>query len=215
MRHLTILTITLFSLLVTTGCVNSSPKYHVSIDAITVNNATLAPTTYKLESKNDLLAQRYLSSLDKILQEQGYHKADATNTPNQIISFEYGIEKLKEESRTYVEPNIQIGFGYAHGFGQDPFSGYYRGYHPFYNNYYAGGYNTYHRTYAYYNRHLTILAKDQFAKELWRVDVSSVGASKNLRKILPLLIESAKPFLGTTTEVPVELTVEAHNDKRE
>jgi len=213
--QITLITMSFFTLFFTTGCSPTTPKYHVNIDAITINNASLMPTSYTLKAKdsksNDLRYQRYLPHLDKVLQEKGYLKSNNETTAQQTIYLNYGIEKVNEETETYMEPNIQIGFGYNYGSAY-PFGGYYS---PFYNGYYGGGYRTYQRTYSSYNRYLNIVAKDQFAKELWRVDVSSVGHSKNLREIIPLLIQSTKPFIGTTTAVPVTLVIEGEKSKKE
>ena len=213
------ITSTLFTLLIltfTTGC-TITPKYQVTIDAITAPNTTLQPSTYELKAldknkdTNSLRFQQYATPLAQILHKKGYLKVVGTkDKPQQTIYFDYGIEKLKEERRTYIEPDIitlHFGFGYPYGaFGyHDPFY-----HHP---TYYGSSYHTYTNT--YYNRYITILAKDQSNKELWRVDVSSVGESKNLRKIIPLLIEASKPYLGTTTKEPVVLVIkEKKKEKR-
>ncbi len=202
----------LFIVILTTGC-TITPKYRVTIDAITAPNTTLQPSTYELKSldknveSNSLRFQQYAAPLAQLLHEKGYLKATEAEIAQQIIYFDYGIEKLKEERETYVEPDITFGFGFGYPYGAfgyyDPF------YHPVY---YGSRYHTY--TNIYYNRYITILAKDQFNKELWRVDVSSVGESKNLRKIVPLLIEASKPYIGTTTKEPVELVIKAKKEEK-
>lgn len=208
----------LFTILATTGC-SRTPKYKVTIDAVTAANHQLVATSYKVASHNadlnDLRTQKYLRVLDKVLAQKGYHKAKEGTVSKETIYLDYGVEKIKEETRTYTEPNIRfnLGFGYPYN------SRYYRNNifyaDPFYDPFYRERYSTYQRTYRYYNRHVTILAKDQFSKELWRVDASSIGTSKNLRAILPLLIESTAPYIGTTTEVPVQVTVKAKKEKKQ
>ena len=212
MKKIAITLFALFTLTFTTGC-SIIPKYRVTIDAITAPNVTLHPSTYELKAldknvdSNSLRFQQYATSLSKILNEKGYHKVTEAETAQQIIYFDYGIDKLKEEKRTYIEPDISFGFGFGYPYGAfgyyDPF------YHPVY---YGSRYHTYTNT--YYNRYITILAKDQSAKELWRVDVSSVGESKKLRKIVPLLIEASKPYLGTTTKEPIELVIKEKKEEK-
>ncbi len=206
---------TLFILIFTTGGCTITPKYQVTIDAITAPNTTLQPSTYELKAldknknSNSLRFQQYATPLAQILHEKGYLKVTGAERPQQTIYFDYGIEKLKEERRTYVEPDITFGFGFGYPYGV---FGYYD---PFYHHhiYYGSRYHTY--TSTYYNRYITILAKDhQSDKELWRVDVSSVGESKNLRKIIPLLIEASKPYIGTTTKEPVELVIKAEKEEK-
>ena len=205
--------IILFILTFTTGC-TIIPKYRVTIDAITAPNITVSPSTYELKAldknkdTNSLRFQQYATPLAQLLHEKGYLKVEGNEKPKQIIYFDYGIEKLKEERETYIEPDIitfSFGFGYPYG----AFGYYDQFYHPFY---YRNRYHTYTNT--YYNRYITILAKEQSTKELWRVDVSSVGESRNLRKIIPLLIKASKPYLGTTTKEPIELVIKDKKDKK-
>ena len=211
-RRVIITLITLFTLTFTIGCTVIT-KYRVTIDAITASNITAKPSTYLLKSldknvdSNSLRFQQYASPLMKILEEKGYRKVEKAERAKQIIYFDYGIDKLKEERSTYVEPDITFGFGFGYPYGAfgyyDPF------YHPVY---YTSRYHTYTNT--LYNRYITILAKDSSVKELWRVDVSSVGESKNLRKIIPLLIEASKPYIGTTTKEPVELVIKEKKEEK-
>jgi len=212
-----LLTLLVFSTLIfTTGC-SVIPKYRVSIDAITAKNISIAPSTYEikaLDTKKDiegLVFQQYSEKLAQVLQRKGY--AHITNgQAKQIIYFNYGLDKVNEETETYSEPDISFNMGYGMGYG---YGGYYDPfYSPFYGSMFGGGYSTYSKTHIYYNRYITLLAKDQFNKELWRVDVSSVGESKNLRKIIPILIEAAEPYLGTNTADPIQLVIKDKSKKK-
>jgi len=201
MNRILLTLLTLSALILTTGC-SVTPKYHVTIDAITANKSTISPTTYiikaldKNKNPESLIFKRYRAKLAQVLEQKGYTPATTTQA-QQTIYFNYGLEKVKETTETYSEPNISLHVGYGYG---------YRGYYdPFFNPFYA--YNTYSQTHTYYNRYITLLAKDPLNKELWRVDVSSVGESKNLRKIIPLLIEAAAPYIGTNTDEPIQLVI--------
>jgi len=199
MNRILLTLLTLFALILTTGC-SVTQKYHVSIDAITTDKIAISPTTYKIKaldknkSSESLIFKRHSAKLTQILEQKGY--TSSTAEAKQTIYFDYGLEKLKEATETYSEPvSIHVGYGYG-------------GYHdPFYGGIFGGGYRTYSQTHSYYNRYITLLAKDQFNKELWRVDVSSVGESKNLRKIIPLLIEASAPYIGTNTDEPIKLVI--------
>ncbi len=203
----------LFASLLTTGC-SITPKYRVTIDAITAPNLSLTPSAYTIKALDnqkdtqDLIFQQYSNKLSKLLDEKGYLKVANNSLAQQIIYFDYGIEKLKEETEIYSEPDISFHIGWGH-----PFGGYYGHHHPFYHDFYGGGYTTYRQTRIYYNRYVTILAKEKMGKELWRVDVSSVGESKNLRKIIPILLEAAQPYFGHNTDEPVELVIKDKNKK--
>jgi hypothetical protein len=217
MNRILLALLTLSTLIFTTGC-SITPKYRVTIDAITAKNIAIAPSTYDikaLDSNKDtqsLVFQQHNEKLTQILQQQGYTQVTQGQVAKQTIYFDYGLEKVNEETETYSEPDISFHMGYGH-----PFGGYYGG-HPFFNNFYGGGfgggYSTYSETHIYYNRYVTFLAKDEFNKELWRVDVSSVGESKNLRKIIPKLIEAAAPYIGTNTPEPINLVIKDKPKKK-
>jgi len=208
MKKLLLTTLSLLTLIFTTGC-SVTPKYRVTVDAITAPNITLkTKTTYNLESlsknKNSLEFQRFSSKLSAILQEEGLLQAYDKNSAQQTIYFDYGIEKINEESRTYIEPNLSVHVGWGYPF----YGGYYRRhYYPYWSGIYRESYTTYRKNYIYYNRYITLLAKDSFSRELWRVDVSSIGESKNLKKIIPILIEATEPYLGTNTKEPIKLII--------
>ena len=210
-----LLTLLMFSTLIfTTGC-SIIPKYKVSIDAITANNVSLTPSTYVIKALDDkknteeLLFQQHSAVLAHILQQKGFTLNDGAQSAKQTIYFDYGLEKVNEETEIYSEPDISFHMGYGYGYG-----GYYS---PFYSPFYGtgfGGYSTYSKTHVYYNRYVTLLAKDEFNKELWRVDVSSVGESKNLRKIIPILIKAAEPYLGVNTAEPIQLVIKDKPKKK-
>jgi len=218
MKHFLLITSSIFALIFTTGC-SVTPKYKVTIDAIKAPNITINPDIYSIESldskkdANGLKFQKQANILAQMLHEKGYLTATEGEITKQTIYFDYGLEKVQEETETYTQPDVtfHVGWGYPY------YGGYYgRHYSPFfYDNFYGGGYSTYRRTRTYYNRYITLLAKDPFQKELWRVDVSSVGESKNLRKIIPILIKAAKPYIGTNTAEPVNIVIkdEAKQEK--
>ena len=218
MRQFILPIITTIALLLTTGCSPITAKYKVTVDAITAPNTSITPTTYTIKAlsketdTHSLRFQEQVAHLTKILNSKGYTQASDGSLASQTIYFDYGIEKTLEKTETYVEPDVTIGMSWGYPYGY-----YRRHYHPYYNNFwYGGGYSTtYRKTYSYYNRYITLLAKDPFNKELWRVDVSSIGESKNLRKIVPMLLEVAEDYIGKNTEEPVKLILKEKKDKKE
>jgi hypothetical protein len=217
MKRVVLPIITTITLLITTGCSPITAKYRVTVDAITAPNITIKPTTYTiktLSAKSDINSLRFqeqIAHLREILSDKGYTPTSNGYPAQQTIYFDYGIEKTETRTESYSEPDITIGmsWGYPYGF-------YGRHYHPYNNFWYGGGYSTtYRKTYNYYNRYITILAKDQLNRELWRVDASSVGESKNLRKIVPMLLEAAEDYIGKNTEEPIKLVLKEKKDKKE
>ncbi|CAA6824128.1 MAG: Unknown protein [uncultured Sulfurovum sp.] len=216
-RILLLILLSISMLIFTTGC-SITPKYKVTIDAITANNVAFAPSTYDIkaldQNKNSsgLIFQENIGKLARVLQQKGYIRNHTGQTAKQTIYFDYGLEKVNEETQTYAEPNISFHMGYGHGYR---YGGYYSPFfYPYYGTGFGGAYSTYRKTYVYYNRYVTLLAKNELNQELWRVDVSSVGESKNLRKIIPILIEATEPYLGSNTPEPVQIIIRDGVQKR-
>ena len=197
------------------GCSPMVNKYHVSIDAITAPKTSLQPETYVIkplgdeQNSSDLRFQRYTQHLEKMLNQKGYKLATHANLAEQIIYFSYGLEKVQEERHIYQEPEVSVGISWGFPYG------YYRWHHPFWHDVGYTSYRTYERRYILYNRYITIVAKDQHNKELWRVDTSSIGKSNNLRKIIPLLIDASEPYIGTDTQGAIELTIKEKIENKE
>jgi len=207
MRKLIYITLSVFTLLLLTGCTPMINKYRVSVDAITNPNVSIAPTSYIIKplgkdtDENSLEFQKHMSQLMKILEAKGYTQPYASHLAKQTIYFDYGIDKVKEETRTYTQPNISFGF-------------YHDYYHPFWSDFTYSSYTTYQKTYVLYNRYIEILSKNQAGKELWRVDVSSVGESKDLKNIVPILLEGAEEYIGKNTDKPVNLVIKEKSSER-
>ena len=214
MNKINFLVLTLITLLFTTGCSPITNKYRVTVDAITTPNLNVAPSSFRIEAlgkntdKNSLLFQEQSNYLVKLLLSKGYTQPYSSSEAKQIIYFDYGIEKLLEEVETYSEPEVTVGFsvGYPYGF-------YGRHYNPFWGNW--GYYRSYRKRYSYYNRYVTLLAKNQLGMELWRIDVSSIGESRNLKKIVPILLKASLPFIGTNTKEPVKVVIKEKRAKEE
>ena len=59
-----------------------------------------------------------------------------------------------------------------------------------------------------------ILSKNLLGKELWRVDVSSVGESNNLQKIVPILIRASELYIGRNIEKPINIVLDENPNKK-
>jgi len=201
--------------LILTGCSPIINKYRVTIDAITNPDSSIQPSSYTIKAlgsntdKDSLRFKRQSQYLVKLLNKKGYTQSTQESLAQQIIYFDYGIEKIKEDRVSYSEPAVSFGVSWGYPFG------YYRHrYHPFWHNVGYSSYRTYNRTYRLFNRYIVISAKNQKNREMWRVDVSSIGESDNLKKIIPLLIEVAEPYIGKDTDKPVRVVVEEKTDKK-
>jgi hypothetical protein len=192
-------------------------KYRVTIDAITAPNLSVISKNYSIQAldkdtnANSLMFQYHIQTLNNLLQKEGYYLAQKGVLSKQIIQFDYGIEKVLEETQTYRDPDVTFGISVGSSYG------YYERhhYHPYLSDFSYGSYTTYRKKYTYYNRYITLLAKNAMGTELWRVDVSSIGESTNLKKIVPLLIESAIPYIGKNPKEPIKIIIKEKKDKEE
>jgi len=197
--------------ILTSGCSPIVSKYKVSIDAITAPNLIVTPKTYTIKAlgkdtdTNSLKFQQQASILDKLLQKEGYKKVNSESLAQEIIFFDYGIEKVLDKVEEYIEPSVTMGISIGNAYG--------RYYSPFWNDF--GYYRSYRKRYKYYNRYITLLAKNRLGKELWRVDTSSIGESKNLKKIVPILLEASIPYIGKNTKEPVKVVIKEKKAKKE
>lgn len=201
-----------------TGCSHIINKYHVTVDAINNLNIMVAPSSYVIKplgdttSSDDLKFQRQSNKLARVLNSNGYTIAQNESMAKQIIYFDYGIEKIKEETKTYSEPDISVGlsWGYPYGYySRYPF------YSPFMSDIGYTRYRTYSKTYRLFNRYIVILSKNRLGKELWRVDVSSVGESDNLASIVPILLRASAPYIGKNLDKPIEFSLNEKIIKKE
>ncbi len=203
-----------------TGCTHIVNRYHISVDAISSLDATVAPSSYIIKplgeatSIDNLKFQRQKSRLVRILNSKGYTLVLNESDARQIIYFDYGIEKIKEETKVYSEPDVSVGFSWGYPYGRY----YYRGY-PYYSPFWSDieytRYRTYSKTYRLFNRYIVILSKNKLGKELWRVDVSSIGESNNLPKIVPILLRASIPYIGRNLDKPIEFSINENFSKEE
>jgi len=144
-------TLLIFITLVFIGCTPIVNKYRVTVDAITNSDKVIQPTTYIIKplgenTIDDLKFQRQSRRLAKILNIKGYKEINSKNLAQQIIYFDYGIEKVKEETKIYTEPDISVGFSWGY-----PYRYRYPFYSPFWSDIGYSSYRTYRKTQIYSN----------------------------------------------------------------
>ncbi len=155
---------------------------------------------------NGLEFQHNVEKLNQSLREKGYKEVENLNSAEEIIYFDYGIEKEFERVERYRQPDV----GFAISVGNS----YHHRYSPFWSEFGYTHYTTYQKRRIYYNRYITILSKKPQGKELWRVDASTIGESKNLKKIVPMLIEASVDYIGKNSEEPIKIIMKEKLEKK-
>jgi len=188
------------------GCTQVVDKYKVTIDAVANPEVRVKPSTYVIkpmrENIDELKFQRESEKLSVILNKKGYKKVKYENLAEQIIYFDYGIEIVKEETEFYTEPDISWGLSWGYPFRHRGFF-----YSPFWTDIRYGTYRTYEKRHRLFKRYIVILSKDQTGKELWRVDVYSIGEFDNLEEIIPILLKASEPYIGKSIDKPINITI--------
>jgi len=176
--------ITLFLIV---GCSPIINKYKVSIDAIKASDLRIIPKKYTLKALGENTDKESLDFQEQLLfLEQLLQKQGYQKVENQTLAQQIiFFDYGIEQLIISNEPEVSIEL-----------------------------YRSYKNRYAYYNRYATLLAKAPSGKELWRIDLSSKGSSKNLKKIVPLLLEASIPYVGKNTEKAVKVVIKEKKSKK-
>jgi len=126
--------------------------------------------------------------LANILIERGFIESSLEDSANQIIYFDYGVETISIKREVYQTPNISIGFSFWFPFHANRRRLYN---HIFLNDIWYNGYRRYIKSYELYKKYIVIVAQGRAKRELWRVDVESVGDKRDIDSILDTLLNIA------------------------
>ncbi len=188
------------SLLLLSGCA-IKPKYIVSVDSI---GKIHKKTKYFLLSglkdipTSNLEFQEYSKYIDKALKNRGFVKSDFENA-DVAIFLRYGISEPQNYTKLYSVPI----------YGKTsilPRNTYYTA------RYSIKGYQNKIREYILFTRYYELNAIDlKFYKKtkknqyIWKMIVTSTGASGELRTIFPVLIAASKRYIGINTGKKVKI----------
>ncbi|MEM8727275.1 MAG: hypothetical protein AAGE99_00970 [Chlamydiota bacterium] len=196
-----------------------TPSYNVSVDAI-CSPTSLEKKKYFLFSKNESDQESNLQDLefssytDNALRQKKFIKTDDITQADIAIFFSYGISE--PVVYTYDVPIIgKTGISSSTISGKFDYFGNYSETTDYTPKYGITGYRTEKSTIFY--RYLTISGFDlekyeqtgdfQEAKEIWKTRVTSWGASSDLRKIFPILLNVGKGYFGANTRGKIEIDV--------
>jgi hypothetical protein len=196
------------------GCSRALNRDIVKVDAVALSN-TFIPTTFfikPLNSKKDKLKFRRVSQkLANILIERGFIESSLEDSANQIIYFDYGVETISIKREVYQTPNISIGFSFGFPFHANRRRFYN---HIFLNDIWYNGYRRYIKSYELYKKYIVIVAQGRAKKELWRVDVESVGDKRDIDNILDTLLNIAFKYIGKNLDKALVIDIDDNLTKK-
>jgi len=203
-----------FSLLAT-GCATT---YDLKVDAVAKPKAENA-ISYEIRNKNPLVADdslRYREAANLVktgLSGRGLYEAPANVKADMVIDLDYGVGQPQLRRETVSEPvyitlpgqirteRVQVGTDsqgrpvYQTVTVQDPPTTEF------------AGFREYIVTVVVYEKYLRLTAREnkeaaegQPPVEVWTLDITSEGESKDIRKHLPILVAASIDFVGKDTQ---------------
>ena len=211
------------------GCA-IGPTYIVGVDSINDGEKTIDGKKCIVFSgmentpKEDLQFKEYERYITKTLTNKGYAVTDNPDDAEIEIFLSYGIGDPKTHTFTYSVPILgQTGissaqtFGSVQGFGN---SATYSGTTTYTPSYGVVGTRTGVREETTYTRYIRLDAYDlviyresKKEKHLWKTDIISTGSSGDLRRVFPIMVAAAAPYVGENTQSMKEIEL-GGNDKR-
>lgn len=223
---MSILRIVFFSTLaILSGCATMGQQlqYHVAVDSLASSTAKEKHTYLLLPGNegitwDDLQFQEYALYLMRVLNSQGFISADKAEDADVAIVLSYGIGDPQTYQYSYALPvwgktgvSSAQTYGTATAYGNSATYSETTTYTPTYG---VTGYSTQLSSVTTYFRYALVTAYDFKAfkesnkqVQLWRTTITSTGSSGDLRRVFPILISAAVPYLATNTgkQVPVRL----------
>jgi hypothetical protein len=197
------------------GCATS---YEVKVDSLAKPNAEQV-VSYEIRNKNPLVADdslRYKEASGYVktaLSGKGLYEAPGNTKPDVVVDLDYGIGPPTSKLETMSEPvyitipgqvrqeRVQVGTDsrgnpiYQTVTVQDPPTTEF------------AGFREYQVTVTVYEKYLRLTAREAKPAtegrppvEIWTVDVTSEGESRDLRKNLPILVAASIDYIGKDSQ---------------
>ena len=236
MRNFTLI----FFCLLVAGCTTTKPVFHVSVDSI--NSGTplvgkkciVAPGAENINI-NDLQFREFASYVERVLVSKGYEITDDFETADVAVLLGYGIGDPEEHYYTYSVPvwgqtgvssSTTTGsantFGNIYSYGSSAnLSGttshsstttYTPSYGVVGSSSHVGSFVTYTRYIFLQAYDLNAYRQTQEENQLWKTEIVSTGSSGDLRRVFPILIAGAMPYVGENTGQKVKVQLHEDNE---
>ncbi len=215
------------------GCTTTRSNYTVKVDAIA--DTDLIAETYILKSgmkdvsENDLRFKEYSRIVANALSKKGYKQISDIKNAHMVVLFSYGISNPNSKVSTIQMPVygsqnntttvVKNSWGQKIGSFETQPS----------NPFAPGGYQPVSVEFTTYNRFILLTAFD--AKDVlkprakdekfdpkmtWETKVTSTGSSGDLRKVFPIMMLGAMPYIGKNSgeQRIIDLELDPEKDPR-
>ncbi|MDE4918369.1 hypothetical protein ACUXAV_000411 [Cupriavidus metallidurans] len=206
------------------GCATQSmqPRYEINVSSLASPLAN-GKTTYilfpgdKNIDEGDLQFQEFASYLDAALKRRGYLKSQRLESADMVVMLSYKIGDPRTIQTTRDIPVFgQTGVASATTYGST-YRGGFTSTTNFTPTYGVTGVVTTTDSETHYTRsvHVGAYAPPTAGGkpvELWSTTIVSSGSSGDLRKVLPVMIRAAAPYLGVDTRETLKLIVPINSE---
>jgi hypothetical protein len=206
--------ITLFAyMMLFTGCatVEAPPTFNVEVSSLAAPSASTYRTYILLSADpevdvGDLQFQEFARYIEHALHERGFVVATDESEADVAIMLGYGIGDPNTEQYSYAVPTFgQTGVSSASSYGNTTY---------FQPSFGVTGYVPVSGSVTTYRRHIWIGGYDlghyhetEEAVQIWSTTVTSTGSSGDLRRVFPVMVAAAKPYVATNTQQQRELSL--------
>ncbi len=203
-------------------------RVSVNVSALSTEEAA-GLTRYVLWPANEnitptnLQFREYAEYINRALKQQGFNEVESLDEADIVLMVVYGIGDPEQHLRTYRVPQFgQTGVASATTRGtMTYYGGYgtYTGTTTYQPRWGITGYTTHVESRTTFTRSLGMMAVHADAvhgkqvEELWTVSVVSVGPSGDLRRIFPVMVAAAQPYLGVSTERAIQIQLREEADE--
>jgi len=198
-------------------------RFQINVDSISATDAGIKHKYILLSGLKDvdladLQLREYASYVERALGLAGYSNAGDFKDASIAVFIAYGIGDPKDHQYSYSLPvwgQTGVSSSTTHGtissYGS---SATYHGTTTYTPTYGITGYTTQVGSYTTFLRFLILDAVDldeyrrsKKVVQIWKTTVTSRGTSGDLRRVLPVLVTAAKPYIGTNTGRQVAVTL--------
>ncbi|WP_287372477.1 hypothetical protein [Prosthecochloris sp.] len=215
-------------LLILTSCATTGGQFHVNVSSLASSAANEKGTYFLLPGNDgvtfeDLQFQEYAAYVKRILDAEGFIYAPNVKNADVAVILSYGIGEPQTTQYTYSLPVWgQTGVSAARTSGTVSVYGNtatYSGNTTYTPSYGVTGMTSHVGTETTYDRYAQIAGfdyqtflKSQKVVELWKTTITSTGSSGDLRRVFPILIGAASPYIAKNTGKAILVKL-SENDK--
>jgi len=175
-------------------------------------------------SQNDLQFQEFSKYVKNALAANGFTVVNSFNEAEAVVFLFYGIGDPQQHIQTVTVPTWgQTGIsssttsGTISSFGNTSI---FKGTTTYEPEYGITGTQTITKSYVSYFRYAYLVAYDihhfiqtEEMLQVWSTEISSTGSSGDLRRVFPVMIAAAAPYIGANTGKQIEVIIAEEDEK--